>query len=197
LAIDANTSPYSHHVELCWKVQWDYGVTEKGSSGSPLYNMDGRVVGQLAGGFSACIDSTENNNEYSWYNKLSAAWSFAYINGHHRELSHWLDPNGIKSYSKTLDGRYLCEDEIIYWDYITADTTFNSGCCNEIMDEITIKNYSTVTVTADNDSVDICGNVTIENVTIQENSHLIINAAKSVTILSDFEVKVGSILEIN
>src|SRR5262249_37653839 len=43
-----------------WAVQWFSGVTEGGSSGSPLLNANHQVIGQLNGGFngpgSACDD---------------------------------------------------------------------------------------------------------------------------------------------
>ena len=35
----------------CWRVgSWEFGVTEGGSSGSPVVNSSGQVVGQLSGG---------------------------------------------------------------------------------------------------------------------------------------------------
>lgn len=41
--------------ELHWVVpSWSSGVTEPGSSGSPLFNSNGQVIGQLHGGSSAC-----------------------------------------------------------------------------------------------------------------------------------------------
>jgi hypothetical protein len=43
-----------------WAVQWSSGVTEPGSSGSPLFNASGQVIGQLTGGYngpgSSCAD---------------------------------------------------------------------------------------------------------------------------------------------
>jgi len=50
-----------------WEVYWDatsngHGVTEGGSSGSPIFNQDKRIVGQLSGGSSIC-SSTANFNE--------------------------------------------------------------------------------------------------------------------------------------
>ncbi len=41
------------HVRVA---DWDIGTTEPGSSGSPLFNQDHRVIGQLHGGFAACAD---------------------------------------------------------------------------------------------------------------------------------------------
>ena len=43
-----------------WEVYWDpttngHGVTEGGSSGSPIFNQDKRIVGQLSGGSSICF----------------------------------------------------------------------------------------------------------------------------------------------
>lgn len=37
-----------------WYVQWSSGVTEPGSSGSPLFNASKQFIGQLYGGESAC-----------------------------------------------------------------------------------------------------------------------------------------------
>lgn len=46
-------------------------VTERGSSGSPLYNADKRLVGVLSGGPSAC-----GNNQYNdQYGQLAHAWN--------------------------------------------------------------------------------------------------------------------------
>jgi len=59
---------------------WDLGTTEPGSSGSPLFDLDHRVVGQLHGGYAAC-----GNNDSDWYGRMSVSWS---------EISQYLDPAG-------------------------------------------------------------------------------------------------------
>ncbi|MAT80533.1 MAG: hypothetical protein CMJ29_02675 [Phycisphaerae bacterium] len=65
-----------------WRVNdWDGGTTEPGSSGSPIFSPDHRVVGQLFGGLAAC-----NNNEYDVYGKLSSSWNSG--------LGNWLDSAG-------------------------------------------------------------------------------------------------------
>ncbi len=73
---------------------WDDGTTEPGSSGSPLFDQDHRVVGQLHGGYAAC-----GNNEPDWYGRLSVSWTGGGTNA--TRLRNWLDP--ISSGAQTLD----------------------------------------------------------------------------------------------
>jgi len=70
-------------------IDWDDGTTEPGSSGSPLFNQNHRVVGQLHGGYAAC-----GNDESDWYGRFSVSWTGA-------GLATWLDPTG--SGTMTLD----------------------------------------------------------------------------------------------
>jgi PKD repeat protein len=78
---------------------WDLGTTEGGSSGSPLFNPDGRVVGQLHGGYAAC-----GNNEPDWFGRLSVSWAGGGTAA--SRLSDWLDPAATGA--TTLDGRDRC-----------------------------------------------------------------------------------------
>ena len=73
---------------------WDQGTTEGGSSGSPLFDQDQRVVGQLHGGEVGCGIN-------DWYGRLSGSWE----GGGTREtrLRGWLDPAGTGA--MTLAGR--------------------------------------------------------------------------------------------
>ncbi|MCK4341072.1 MAG: trypsin-like peptidase domain-containing protein, partial [Phycisphaerae bacterium] len=69
---------------------WDLGTTEPGSSGSPLFDQNHRVVGQLHGGYAAC-----GNDEPDWYGRFSVSWSHG--------LSGYLDPLGTgATYVDTL-----------------------------------------------------------------------------------------------
>jgi V8-like Glu-specific endopeptidase len=54
------------HVRI---IDWDKGTTEPGSSGSPLFNKDHRVVGQLHGGGAAC-----GNDLSDYYGRLNTSW---------------------------------------------------------------------------------------------------------------------------
>lgn len=77
-----------------WRVYWSattsgHGVTEGGSSGSPLISNDGFIIGILSAGLSFC-DAT---NEPDWYGKFSFSWT---SNGSaaNQQLEDWLDPVG-------------------------------------------------------------------------------------------------------
>ncbi|MDP7009050.1 MAG: proprotein convertase P-domain-containing protein [Phycisphaerales bacterium] len=48
---------------------WDLGTTEPGSSGSPVFNSDHQVIGQLHGGYASCTSQTSD-----WYGKFSVSF---------------------------------------------------------------------------------------------------------------------------
>lgn len=54
------------HVRI---IDWDKGTTEPGSSGSPIFNSQHRVVGQLHGGGAAC-----GNDASDYYGRLNTSW---------------------------------------------------------------------------------------------------------------------------
>ncbi len=69
-----------------WRVEdWDVGTTEPGSSGSPIFSPEGRIVGQLHGGFAAC-----GNDDPDWYGRFSVSWDGG--GSVDSRLSDWLDP---------------------------------------------------------------------------------------------------------
>ncbi len=69
---------------------WDEGTTEPGSSGSPLFDQNHRVVGQLHGGYASCTSQTSD-----WYGRLS--YSFP-------AMAQYLDPlNSGAMTTDTLD----------------------------------------------------------------------------------------------
>ncbi|MES2525891.1 MAG: serine protease [Bdellovibrionota bacterium] len=56
----------STHVRI---VDWDKGTTEPGSSGSPLFDSNHRVIGQLHGGGAAC-----GNDLSDYYGRFHTSW---------------------------------------------------------------------------------------------------------------------------
>ena len=79
-----------------WKINWvnsgeKTGVTEGGSSGSPIFNSAGRVFGTLSGGASSC--SAASYARYDLYGKMSFHWDNS-ANGttNAYKLKPWLDP---------------------------------------------------------------------------------------------------------
>lgn len=68
--------------------QWEDGVTEPGSSGSPLFDQNHRVVGQLYGGSAACSGSV-NNGLVDYYGRFDVSWDGASAS---TRLWDWLDP---------------------------------------------------------------------------------------------------------
>jgi hypothetical protein len=74
-----------------WEVHWaatisGHGVTEGGSSGSPLFNSKGLIVGTLTGGDAAC--STPNSPDY--FGRFSKHWD-ADGTDSTKQLKYWLD----------------------------------------------------------------------------------------------------------
>ncbi|MBI72788.1 MAG: hypothetical protein CMG61_05090 [Candidatus Marinimicrobia bacterium] len=83
------SSPAGSH----WRVLWDDGGTYGGSSGSPVFNEDGLLVGQLSGGSGNCYSGDTED----YYGKFS----LSFIN-----VSQWLDPinSGAVQIVGTYDG---------------------------------------------------------------------------------------------
>lgn len=96
-----NSTRWSREFEGShWMVQrWTNGTTEPGSSGSPLFDSQKRIVGQLHGGSASCFAS----NGWDSYGKI--AKSFDVGKTKESRLRDWLDPEnkGIR----VLDGREL------------------------------------------------------------------------------------------
>jgi len=71
-----------------WKVVFDEGGTEKGSSGSPLFDQNKRVIGQLWGGGLTCTGAAD------YYGRLDVSFKGTNQN---RRLRDWVYPNCNRS----------------------------------------------------------------------------------------------------
>ncbi len=106
-----------------WKIlNWEKGTTEKGSSGSPLFDQNHRIVGTLTGGDALCGSSV---NDY--YAKFSRQWNdYADTNN---QLKYWLDP--LKSGTTSITGydpmATICDtlSNLVQSDTLFSDTLQN------------------------------------------------------------------------
>ncbi len=81
-----------------WVAHYEYGADEIGSSGSALFNENGRIVGQLHGG----------DDSSSYFGKFSLSWD--YSSSSDAQLKDWLDPDNTGL--KQLDGYDLTGEPI-------------------------------------------------------------------------------------
>ena len=93
--VSFNSSPYVY-----WGVQWiqtenGHGITENGSSGSPLINNNHLVIGQLKGQGENL--NCSNYSGISKYGKISVSWTGNNNNDYRRRLDCWLNPNGTNT----------------------------------------------------------------------------------------------------
>jgi lysyl endopeptidase len=120
---DMSTGNIGSGVGVHWFVQWDQtpsvarlpnlpqpppatlppSVTEPGSSGSPLYNADQRLVGVLSGGDSFCGAGPAQLDDL--YGKLFHAWDGESTSA--TKVGEWLAP-GNPSPPSFIDGRGVC-----------------------------------------------------------------------------------------
>ncbi len=85
-----------------WEVVWsptanNWGVTEAGSSGSPIFDSEGRIIGQLTGGEASCSNLTGPD----YYGKIWYSWD-KNAAADSTMLKPWLDPDNTGVL--TLDG---------------------------------------------------------------------------------------------
>ncbi|MEQ1677193.1 MAG: pre-peptidase C-terminal domain-containing protein [Chitinophagaceae bacterium] len=91
-----------------WQANWattvtNQGITEGGSSGSPLFHSNGRIMGKLSGGPSSCGAVAGDKNDY--YGKLSYDWISNGASAS-QQLKPWLDP--LNANSTFVGGRAPC-----------------------------------------------------------------------------------------
>lgn len=96
-----------------WRADWTQGVTEPGSSGSPLFDQNHRIVGQLHGGPSAC----GSGNLLDFYGRFDLSWTGGGTNA--TRLSNWLDPSNTgtittNTISVATIGTYLINGNVSF-----------------------------------------------------------------------------------
>lgn len=134
------------NTQMWYIDEWELGVTEPGSSGSPLFNELGQVIGMLSGGLAAC-SGTSNNGQYDFYGRFGVAWDFG--SDASSRLEDWLDPIGtnpevldqfppLQTYSydaRTTLGAGL-QSEICNEDFTPTINIINAG--TEVLTSATV-----------------------------------------------------------
>jgi lysyl endopeptidase len=112
-----------------WIKKWVIGTTEPGSSGSPLIDVNSRIIGYLSGGDAECGYPFDD-----YYGKFSSAWDlFPTAN---EQLKAWLDPgntgqttlNGFNPYqNQTLAADFEVNTANICTGEVFVFTDFSRG----------------------------------------------------------------------
>jgi lysyl endopeptidase len=129
-----------------WTVQWDRNTTtEGGSSGSPLFDQNHRIIGQLWGGGASC----GNLNAPDYYGRLSSSWEpvgSTSVN----QLKYWLDPNATGT--QIVNGYDPFGPPPPALDATLGNPLGVSGtfCSNTVTPSITLTNLGTSTLTSAN-----------------------------------------------
>lgn len=132
----SNSAPPNTH----WQVYWSstangHGTTEGGSSGSPIFNSNGLVIGTLTGGGSSCI----NKSSPDFYGRMSHHWT-GNPNTANQKLKVWLDPanTGVKEVGGTA---FPCASPNPEDAAVTNITSENLVCSSNYTLTYTIANF--------------------------------------------------------
>jgi lysyl endopeptidase len=122
-----NNATYTSHWRFSWAANASgYGVTEGGSSGSPLFNNAGKIIGTLTGGGSFCNNQTAQD----LYGKFAWHWTNAQ-NGstNSSKLKPWLDPNntGLTTQAGSLDPCTVTAPLAPVAQFVGVPTTVTTG----------------------------------------------------------------------
>lgn len=144
----------SSEANSTWTVEWDRNTTtEGGSSGSPLFDQNKRIIGQLWGGGASC----QNLSSPDYYGRVASSWEPAGSNSTN-QLKFWLDPNS--SGAQFIDGYDPANSEPIAIDAGLSNPLGATGtfCDVDITPSITITNSGTTTLTTATVSYGLDGN---------------------------------------
>lgn len=136
----------SSEANSTWQVSWDRNTTtEGGSSGSPLFDQNHRIIGQLWGGGASCSQLSAAD----YYGRLANSWEPS-GSDQTNQLKHWLDPSS--SGTGVIDGYdpnmpTVTDDAGIH----VIQAPVGTLCSTTIQAIVMLKNYGTNALT----SVDI------------------------------------------
>lgn len=122
-----------------WRIVWSsnangYGVTEGGSSGSPLFNNSaGRIIGTLTGGGSSCNAQSAPDS----YGKVSYHWTSNGTAANNRQLKPFLDPANTGALTQNGSADPCSSPSAPVANFIGTPTTVNVGSNVSFTDQST------------------------------------------------------------
>lgn len=153
-----------------WKINWiatDHGhsVTEGGSSGSPLFNSNSHIIGQLTGAGNSCDNPncSDPPNDIANYGKIFTSWNST--NSDER-LQDWLDP--LSTGVNFFDGAGICNEGV----------ELNLNITDDVLSGESITFSAVNTIEASN--------------TIKSGASVVFEAGEEITLNPGFQAELGS-----
>lgn len=141
-----------------WRVDyWEQGITEQGSSGSPLFDQNKRIIGVLTGGSSSCSGLNPNSG-YDLFGRFGYSWNT--LSDSNQQLKHWLDPtNTGVTY---IDGVYSSATD--FTDLALPSLAWlTEEICEVVQPYIVLYNMGNQIITSAKISYSFNGSETIKN----------------------------------
>lgn len=118
---------------VCWRIfTWEDGTTEPGSSGSPLFDQNKRIIGQLFGGQATC-----SNNVNDYYGKFDVTYP---------NVCQWLAPGCNTLVLDGYDPNAATVANDVQLQSITAPT--GTYCAGSAPASITVRNAGSANLTS-------------------------------------------------
>ena len=132
---------------------WEIGVTEGGSSGSALFDQNGRIIGQLFGGAAACTGTTDNN-DFDVYGRFATSWDTGSMPS--TRLQDWLAPSSVGTNPPILESLPILESFAIDGAVKSSMPAIVCGS-SEVIPTITVRNAGSTVLTSLNVNWDVDG----------------------------------------
>ncbi|MEY4286112.1 MAG: hypothetical protein RL511_185 [Bacteroidota bacterium] len=134
----------STEANSTWTIEWDRNTTtEGGSSGSPLFDQNHRIIGQLWGGGASC----QNLSSPDYYGRVANSWLPAGSNSTN-QLKFWLDPTS--SGATFIDGYDPNNTTVVALDAAVsgAQLTAQALCGDNYLPSFSLMNVGTTVLTS-------------------------------------------------
>jgi len=134
----------STEANSTWTIEWDRNTTtEGGSSGSPLFDQNHRIIGQLWGGGASCQNLTASD----YYGRVANSWEPTGSNSTN-QLKFWLDPSS--SGAAFIDGFDPNNTSVVALDAAlsAAQLISQAACGANYLPTVSLMNVGTTVLTS-------------------------------------------------